>query len=221
MPRNPRRYQLQRSLIFHVINRGILKQPIYHEESDFFLFLETLKRYIDREKAFIYHWCLMPNHYHIVMELLDPLVLSKIVGGWQQVYAVKYHRRYQTAGRLFQNRFKSQAIEKESYLLACGRYVERNPVRAGLCEKPWEWPWSSAKFYVEGKDDLITTPDPMWKEKTSEEYIGWLMQDSPEDEKLFKSNIKIVGREEFQKRLLQKNGRLIWHRTGRRRKTQL
>jgi len=87
-----------------------------------------------------------------------------MVGGWQHVYAVRYHRKYQTAGRLFQGRFKSQAIEKERYLLACGRYVEQNPVRAGLCAHAWHWPWSSAGFYAEGKRDALTVLDPLWQD---------------------------------------------------------
>jgi len=107
MARKPRRYLIERSLVFHIINRGILKQTIFHDEEDFSVFVDSVYRYVNRAGASVYHWCLMSNHYHIVMELPDPAELSKIVGGWQHVYAVRYHRRYQTAGKLFQSRFKS------------------------------------------------------------------------------------------------------------------
>ncbi len=216
MARKPRRYQIERSLVFHIINRGILKQAIFHDEEDFSAFVESVYRYVSRAGASVYHWCLMNNHYHIVMELPDPTELSKVVGGWQHVYAVRYHRRYQTAGKLFQSRFKSQAIEKGPYLMACGRYVEQNPVRAGLCERAWDWIWSSAKFYVEGKPDLLTTLDPLWEGSDGEVYKRWLMEQLPQEEKLFRSSKEVVGGPRLQKELLRRSGRLVRRGKGRR-----
>jgi len=164
MARTPRHHQIEKSVIFHVVNRGILKQTIFHDHGDLSTFVACVSRYVARAGACVYHWCLIPNHYHMVIELPWPAGLSRMVGGWQHVYAVRYHRKYQTAGRLFQGRFKSQAIEKERYLLACGRYVEQNPVRAGLCAHAWHWPWSSAGFYAEGKRDALTVLDPLWQD---------------------------------------------------------
>ena len=217
MPRKPRKYQIDKSLIFHLINRGVLKQAIFHHAEDYVFFMSAVKRYSSKTDASIYHWCLIPNHYHMLVELLEPTALSKMVGGWQHVYAVRYHQRYGTAGRFFQGRFKSQAIEREKYLLACGRYVELNPVRAGLCEFPWDWPWSSAKFYVEGKRDLLTTHDPLWKGKSAEEYKEWLMAGcSKTEESLFRSSSEVIGGEDFQRALLRVGGR--FKRRGRGRK---
>jgi putative transposase len=221
MPRLPRRYQIEKSLIFHVLNRGIIKQTIFNDADGYVSFIKTVKHYIKEAAASIYHWCLMPNHYHILIELSDPSTLSKIVGGWQQVYAVRYHHRHNTAGRLFQGRFKSQAIEKERYLLSCGRYVELNPVRAGLCQFPWEWPWSSAKFYVEGKRDLLTTYDPCWKDREPKEYREWLLAGCTEDEeKLFRGSSDSIGGEGFRNELRLARGRLKRRGKGRRSKRQ-
>lgn len=215
MARKPRSFQTQQSLVFHVLNRGILKQPIFHNEEDYADFLKVLKRYLDGRAAIVYHWCLMPNHYHIVTELPSPATLSKLIGGVQQVYAARYHFRHNTAGRLFQNRFKSQAIEKDTYLLACGRYIERNPARAGLVDKPWDWPWSSAAFYAEGTVDTITTPDPIWKGKYGGEYKEWLLLNCVSEENLLRSSTLIIGRQAFQKQFVERKGRLAFDRRGR------
>ena len=218
MPRQPRKYQVQKSLVFHIINRGVLKQTIFHDEQDHQQFIALVSRYATKGDAKIYHWCLLHNHYHILLEMPDPLYLSKIVGGWQQVYAVKYHNRHQTAGRLFQSRFKCQAVDKELYLMACGRYIEQNPVRARLCEHAWEWPWSSAGFYVNRTVDPLTSSNPQWEERTAEEYRQWLEERSSEDEKLFRSAKDVIGRAELRKYLLREAGRFVRKRKGRRRK---
>jgi putative transposase len=211
-----RSVQISKSGLFHVLNRGILKQTIFHAIEDYSSFFETLRRYAMRSQAAVYHWCLMPNHYHVVLELRETKELSKLVGGLQQVYAVGYHKRHETAGRLFQSRFKSQAIQKETYLLACGRYVEQNPVRAGLCNHAWDWPWSSARFYVTGQADRLTTLDPLWGDRAMDAYMSWLEQRSEGQEELFASSTEFVGDEHFRARLHRVGGRLTHRGPGRR-----
>jgi putative transposase len=71
-----------------------------------------------------------------------------------------YRRRYDLVGHLFQNRFKSPAVEAEGYLLSCGRYIERNPVEAGLVAPPWEYQWSSCRAYALGEADALVAPNP-------------------------------------------------------------
>ncbi|MBU1262841.1 transposase, partial [bacterium] len=115
-----------------MINRGVIRQTIFHDEEDMKRFISLIKRYQEKFSFKVYHWCLMNNHYHLLIELANSKDLNKIMGAIQQIYAVYHHKRYQTAGQLFQSRFKSQAIEKSNYLLACGRYIERNPLRANL-----------------------------------------------------------------------------------------
>ncbi|MBM4085361.1 MAG: hypothetical protein FJ272_11275 [Planctomycetes bacterium] len=216
MPRKPREHQVARSVIFHVLNRGVLKQTIFHGEEDFATFVNVVRQSVARGEVRVYHWCLMPNHYHLVLEIMEPGALSRLVARWQQVYAIKYHKRHNTAGRLFQGRFKSQAIDKEGYLLACGRYVEQNPVRAGLCGRAWDWPWSSAKFYVEGRADGLTTCDPMWGERDRSQYERWLEERSEEYERMFASGTDVIGRDGFRHGLVRKDGRLVLRGRGRR-----
>jgi putative transposase len=218
MPRKPRLYQLERSLVYHIINRGVIRQTIFHGEEDVTQFLSLIKRYQKRFPFKIYHWVLMSNHYHLVMELAQPKDLSKIIGPIQQIYAVYHHRRHRTAGQLFQSRYKSQAIEKGSYLLSCGRYVERNPLRAGLVKLPWDYKASSSRYYVFNEPDGITQPNPEWlgTNGTSDSYRKWLLDDKAKDEeKLFRSDTSVIGSSEFPKKLMSVDGRLYPRTRGR------
>ncbi|MBI4777445.1 transposase [Candidatus Desantisbacteria bacterium] len=222
MPRKTRSYQLEQSLVYHVINRGIIRQTIFHDEDDMKQFISLIKRYQGKFDFNIYHWCLMNNHYHLLMKLANSKDLSKIIGAIQQIYAGYHHKRYQTAGRLFQSRFKSQTIEKSDYLLACGRYIERNPVRANLVQTPWEWEWSSARYYALCQKDGITEDDTEWIDMrwSKEEYQNWLLEGEKarEDEKFFCSNRSLIVNNELSKQLMKVNGRTYLFKRGRTRK---
>lgn len=222
MPRLSRQNIINQSQVFHAINRGILRQEIFHDEQDIFNFLNILKRYKEKAGFKVYHWCIMPNHYHLLLEFQDGNLLSKIIGACQQVYASFYHRKYSTAGKLFQNRFKSQAIEKDSYFLSCGRYIELNPVRAALVKYPWEWKWSSAAYYALRQKDDIVSVNEEFRDFYSDmnKYKEWLLErkSSETEAKVFKSSINIVGSDHFRKRHSLYNGHAISIRRGRPRK---
>jgi len=217
MPRKPRSYQISSSAFYHIVNRGVLRQTIFHDESDGQKFIEILNHYQNREDLKIYHWCLMGNHYHLVLKMGQPERISKLIGAIQQVYAKYYHQRYHTAGRLFGSRFKSQVIEDESYLLVCGRYVERNPVRARLVKEAWDWPASSAPYYVLGKNDQITDKNPQWIDGTVEEYQKWLSSESDKEVELFHGTETIIKAKDKRPSRLTKEGRVVGFRRGRRR----
>lgn len=219
MPRQPRQNLISRSQVFHVINRGILRQEIFHDDDDVFCFLNIIKRYKEKANFKVYHWCIMPNHYHLLIELCEGLLLSKVIGACQQIYASYYHRKYSTAGKLFQNRFKSQAIEKDTYLLSCARYIELNPVRAGLVEYPWEWKWSSVLYYALRLKDEIISINEEFKDFYTDagKYKEWLLdrQQSESEENVFKSSINIIGCDNFRKRHSLYNGHAILIKRGR------
>lgn len=221
MPRKPRTYQLEYSLVYHILNRGVIKQTIFHDEEDLAQFLSLIQGYKERFSFQVYHWVVMSNHYHLVMELAQPRDLSKIIGPIQQIYAAYHHRRHRTAGQLFQSRYKSQAIEKGSYLLACGRYVECNPVRAGIVKLPWDHQSSSCRYYVFNESDGLTQPNPEWigTNGTSDDYRKWLLEDkAKQEERLFRSDTPVIGSSDFQKKLISANGRLYLRNRGRPRK---
>jgi hypothetical protein len=101
----------------------------------------------------------MGNHYHMLIEIVFEN-LRGFVGGIQQAYAQYHHARHRGSGVFWQGRFKSKPVEIGPYLPACGRYIERNPVRAGLTEMAQAYPWSSAAAYVSQKVDGVTHENP-------------------------------------------------------------
>ncbi len=132
MPSSARKHQLTNSLLYHVFNRGNARSEIFHHKNDYLHFIKILSRYSQEYTLRIYHWVLMPNHYHLLLELDEPKKLSSIMAGVARSYVHYHHKTYKSSGHLWQDRFKSQPVEKERYLLACGRYIERNPVKAGM-----------------------------------------------------------------------------------------
>ena len=219
MSRQSRQNLINQSQVFHVINRGILRQEIFHDDNDVFYFPAAIKRYKARVDFKVYHWCVMPNHYHLRLEFSEGYLISKVIGACQQIYAFYYHKKYSTAGRLFQNRFKSQAIEKDAYLLSCGRYIELNPLRAKLVKNPWDWKWSSALYYaLKLKDELVSVNEEFKDFYTdANKYKEWLIERgrSEAEGKIFKSSIQIIGCDVFRKRHSIENGHAILKKRGR------
>lgn len=128
--------------IYHVISRGNAHQEVFHDDRDRIRFLEILNDVVRRYHWICHAYCLMTNHHHLLVETPEA-GLSRGMQLLNSVYAQWFNRRHARAGHLFQGRFKSIVVEKESYLLEVARYVVLNPVRAGMVAKAHEWPWSS------------------------------------------------------------------------------
>ena len=96
----------------------------------------------------LYHYCVMSNHVHLLVQLDDPRRLSALMAGLLLAYARSLNRRHGFVGHLSQGRFKSPLVQRDGYWLSCGRYLERNPVRAGLAGRAEEWPWSSLREWL-------------------------------------------------------------------------
>jgi putative transposase len=139
------------NLPFHVIDRGNNKQTVFHKEEDFVYFLELLKRYKKELKFKLYHFCLMSNHIHLVIEPTVEGSLPKIMMRLTLAYSSYFNKKYKGVGHVWQGRYKSSLIDEDNYFIWCGLYVELNPVRAKLVEKPEDWQWSSYALYVPGK----------------------------------------------------------------------
>jgi len=168
MPRAARSWQWTDAACYHVINRGHARETVFHDDEDRSHFLRLLARYRDRFGLHLYHYCLMSNHFHLLLQLADARQLSRLVAGLLVSYWHHYRRRYRLVGHLFQGRFKSPAVEAEPYLLSCGRYIERNPLEAGLVALPWEYRWSSCRASALGEPDGLLSANP-WYEALSPE----------------------------------------------------
>ncbi len=128
--------------VYHVTSRGNARQNIVHDDRDRSHFLSLLAHVIDRYGWLCHAFCLMDNHYHLLIETPKPN-LSIGMRQLNGLYTQRYNRRYERAGHLFQGRYKAILVEKESHLLELCRYVVLNPVGARLATHPRLWNWSS------------------------------------------------------------------------------
>lgn len=178
MPRKPR--QLSQTGVYHFINRGINKKKIFHRENDYGFYLGLMKSHADELGIGIHHYCLMNNHTHILLSSQDLDSLSRFGHYLQRRYAYYYCKTYHWAEQVFRKRFVSLPINEDRYLLECGRYIERNPVRAKLVKSPSDYKYSSYHYYAFGKKDEVVSCDPLYEEmgksgaermKTYREYL--------------------------------------------------
>ncbi len=139
MARQPRK--LLGDGVFHAIARGVARTVIFCERDDFVCFLGLFEAVLRRFPWKVHAYCLMPNHYHLVTETTQ-LDLSAGMHRLNGLYAQGFNGRYERSGHLFQNRFGVRKIEGEEHLADVCDYVLDNPVRAGLCDRAEDWPWS-------------------------------------------------------------------------------
>jgi REP element-mobilizing transposase RayT len=140
VPRRPREQAPGR--IYHVTSRGNRGQITFASDSDRIRFLGLLETVSRKASWTVHAYCLMQNHYHLVLEIEEPTLSS----GLQQlngVHAQTFNRCHGHVGHLFQGRFHSVRVETDAHLLELARYLPLNPVRARLCDDPADWPWSS------------------------------------------------------------------------------
>ncbi len=144
MPRIAR--EKSESGIYHIMLRGTNRQEIFHDEEDNTRFMETLERYKKISGMKVCGWCLMGNHAHLLLGegSEDISATIKRIG---ISYAWYYNWKYNTIGHLFQDRYKSEKIESDKYLLTVIRYIHQNPVKAGIVKRAIDWTWSSYAGY--------------------------------------------------------------------------
>ncbi len=128
--------------LYHVTSRGDRREPIFEDDKDRLMFLDVLAEVVARFNWLCHAYCLMTNHYHLVVETPDGN-LSKGMRQLNGVYTQASNRRHNRTGHLFQGRFKGILVDKDSYLLELARYVVLNPVRAHLVNDPQEYAWCS------------------------------------------------------------------------------
>jgi len=128
--------------VYHITSRGNAYQDVFLDDADRERFLEVLKQTVERFNWLCHAYCLMMNHYHLLIETVDP-TLSRGMRQLNGVYTQAFNRRHDRVGHVFQGRYKAILVEKEAYLLELARYIVLNPVRAKMVNSPKEWEWSS------------------------------------------------------------------------------
>lgn len=139
----------------HVTQRGNRRQQTFFGDDDYALYLRLLRFWCGKAGTAVWAWCLMPNHVHLVLAPARPDGLAAALAPLHRRYTWEINQREGWRGFLWQSRFASCPMD-EAHLHACFRYVELNPVRAGLVERPEQWRWSSARAHLGVVADGLT-----------------------------------------------------------------
>jgi putative transposase len=169
----------------HVTQRGNYKQSVFEEDNDFRHYLQWLRDYTRRYSLKVWAYCLMSNHVHFVCVPTGEDSLARTFNTLHMRYSQYFNRKKKAKGHLWQGRFYSSILD-ESHLFAAIRYVENNPVRAGVVDSPDEYRWSSVRGHINRDSDPILSQDcPLAKE------IGdWLEYLKEEDDKVMIDKIR-------------------------------
>ncbi len=204
----------------HIIQRGHNRQVVFAREDDYRYYLETLQEWKANLGCKVYAYCLMTNHVHLVIDpgsqIENLSLLMKRIAGRQTRYINTMEKR---SGSLWEGRFKSSPISADEYLLACCRYVELNPVRAGMVEAPWQYPWSSCQEKAASKELSWLDADPFYlslgktPEQRAKKYRKWLSETIQDGEcNLIREATQrgqLTGSRKFEQEISKKIGRRI------------
>lgn len=155
----------------HIILRGNNRQAIFYSDLDREHLLATLKEVATQYGVAIHAYVLMDNHLHLLATPPTAEALSRMMQSLGRRYVGWFNARHQRSGTLWEGRFRAGLVEGERHLLACMRYIELNPVRAGLCAEPAQWPWSSAAHHL----GLVRSP------VVTEHEMYWSLGNTPFD----------------------------------------
>lgn len=162
MGRRPR--QASETGYYHVVTRGNRRQVIFRQTADYTAYCELVQIAYQHCDVRLAHFCLMPNHVHLLAWAAELAPLSQAMHQLQRRYWFYVRRQYHLTGHLWQGRFHSFPIESEAYLLEAARYIERNPVEAKLVTTLVEYPWSSYTAYISDRIPHIpVTPTAMYE----------------------------------------------------------
>ncbi|MBL8955055.1 MAG: transposase [Myxococcaceae bacterium] len=171
MPRIPR--GLEVGGVAHVLNRGNAKQTVFHTAGEYEGFIELLHRAKERHPVDLLAFCIMPNHFHVVVRVDQTADLSALMQWWMTSHVRRLHKRNATSGHIWQGRFKSFPIQEDEHLLTVLRYVLLNPCRANLVQDPWAWRFSSLWY-----DHMLAS----WPVKPPVDARVWLSESPDEDD---------------------------------------
>ena len=191
--------------MYHVITRGNDRQDIFHSREDQQKFISLLEKAKHRLGFYVYAYCLMTNHLHLLIERRSETVgriMQRVLTGYSQYYNKRYHK----VGHLFQGRHKSILCQSDPYLAKLVRYIHLNPVRAGMVATPDEYEFSSHRAYLGIEPYGVVDVDPVLrrfgphKRKAHERYAAFMraaMNERDDDVATFYAESDILGSDEF------------------------
>lgn len=168
---------------YHVYNRGVERRVIFQDDDDYHVFLNLLKRYLDKEPAKdpsgreydtlygrleLLSYCLQPNHYHLLIYVHDAEAMTRLFRGVNTAYTKYFNKKYNRIGPLFQDRYKASHILGDSYLLHISRYIHLNP-------RDWrKWPYSSLDYYLSRKNAGWVHPQRLLQLFEGNSYLSFV-----------------------------------------------
>ena len=158
----------------HVTQRGNRRLPTFFCDGDYEKYLQIMAEWLTKRDVNVWAYCLMPNHVHLIVVPQNEGGLRRGIGEAHRRYTRMINCREGWRGHLWQGRFASYPLDN-NHLLAAARYIERNPVAAGLVAQPWDYRWSSARSHLEGRDDVLVRVKPLleivddWRDFISKE----------------------------------------------------
>jgi putative transposase len=161
MPRRAR--LLLPGVKLHLIQRGNNRSACFFAEEDYLFYLEHPADQATKHGCEIHAWCLMTNHAHLLLTPTKPESAAMLMKGLGQRYVQYFNRKYRRSGTLWEGRFRSCLMREESYVLACYRYIELNPVRAGMVEHSAEYRWSSYRVNAQTEQSRLVRPHYLYQ----------------------------------------------------------
>jgi putative transposase len=161
MPRRPR--VVLPNVPLHVVQRGNNRLPCFFSDRDYFVYLKWLREYAAKTDCSVHAYVLMTNHVHLMISAASPDGPGALMKALSQRYVQYVNRNYDRSGTLWEGRFRSCVAQDERYLLICQRYIELNPVRAGMVSHPRQYRWSSYRINAEGHASDWITPHYMYQ----------------------------------------------------------
>lgn len=181
MPRTSRAVAL--GYPHHITQRGNNRNKVFFDDADHVAYLDALTHYSQEYQLDIWAYCLMPNHIHILAVPHAPEGLARGIGMTHLRYSRYFSRRHFRSGHIWQNRFHSCIVDTDAYLWAVVRYIENNPVKAGLTKTALDYRWSSCHYHLGEKDDAILKSSTWLDRDARNDYRRFL---SEEDERMTK-----------------------------------
>ena len=159
-------------ICYHVLNRGNGGGRVYHHDEDYQAFVELMAAASDRLPMRVLAYCLMPNHFHLVLWPREDGDLSRWMQWLMTSHVRRHHRRHDSHGHLWQGRFKAFPTQSDEHLLTVLRYVERNPLRARLVARAEDWRWSSLRWWRSRRRPAFLVEGPVRRPRGWRSQVG-------------------------------------------------